>query len=555
MGSGASKSMNRPIGYYEAKDGTYSRLRYVERQKVIVNKPFQKLNANYLQINIEKKNQDEQIQVLHGIVGLRNLGNTCYLNTAIHCLSHTIPLLDYFQSNLYEKEINNKKGSKGQVTKSFANLLEQIWNDDKCIAIQQQKQFKDIKKGTEIKDQYVNPAQLLTLIQKYSKRFELGYQEDCQEVLSYLLDMIHEDLNRCKQSIQIQNKDYYGDPKDEWAAESWQEHLKANKSIIVDLFQGQLKSTCKCVKCGFQSHKFEPFLFLNLPIKQNSKYKNFKEQCTLKECLDLFQKEELLESKWRCPQCQLDRDCKKSIQIWKLPNFLIVHLKRFQYGNVCEKIMSKVDYPIEDLDLSDYCQKQENIQYDLYSIAAHSGTLSQGHYFAYCKNRNDQKWYLYNDESVYQVQDAQKSIVNEYAYVLFYQRQTDSILRQTLSNPNGWPHNQITTKRQVQLLIDNLEDNKGQLDDNSPHMPQQLDTKRQKISRESTSLANNKSPLIFKGLSQTLDNKSQISKIEQDVFEIQDTEYTKSMPLKDLVQQKIDYKTKGKFQEQLQKKK
>ena len=61
-------------------------------------------------------------------------------------------------------------------------------------------------------------------------------QEDCQEVLSYLLDMIHEDLNRCKQSIQIVNKDYYGDPKEEWAAESWQEHLKANKSIIVDLF-------------------------------------------------------------------------------------------------------------------------------------------------------------------------------------------------------------------------------------------------------------------------------------------------------------------------------
>ena len=51
--------------------------------------------------------------------------------------------------------------------------------------------------------------------------------------------------------------------------------------------------------------------------------------------------------------------------------------------------MSKVDYPIEDLDLSDYCQKQENIQYDLYSIAAHSGTLSSGHYFAYCKSRND----------------------------------------------------------------------------------------------------------------------------------------------------------------------
>lgn len=62
-------------------------------------------------------------------------------------------------------------------------------------------------------------------------------QEDCQELLSYLLDMIHEDLNRCLKKQPILEKDYIGDiPKDEWAAESWGEHLKINKSIVVDLF-------------------------------------------------------------------------------------------------------------------------------------------------------------------------------------------------------------------------------------------------------------------------------------------------------------------------------
>lgn len=50
------------------------------------------------------------------------------------------------------------------------------------------------------------------------------------------------------------------------ACEAWKEHLQANRSIVVDLFQGQLKSTLKCLKCNYVSIKFDSFMYLSVPI-------------------------------------------------------------------------------------------------------------------------------------------------------------------------------------------------------------------------------------------------------------------------------------------------
>ena len=139
------------------------------------------------------------------------------------------------------------------------------------------------------------------------------------------------------------------------AAESWGNYLKRDRSVIVDLFQGQLKSTVTCTECGCQSSKFEAFMYLSLPVPPPSKDGK---SLTLDDCLREFTKEEQLdpENMWRCPRCKDFRQASKRFELWKMPPLLLVHLKRFcsngrgQHVKRAQAIIT----PLHGLDLSAY---------------------------------------------------------------------------------------------------------------------------------------------------------------------------------------------------------
>ncbi|CAD8084673.1 unnamed protein product [Paramecium sonneborni] len=440
MGSGQNRQQNVPIVFLENHKNVGS-YRFVQNQRLNVPKAYLKIESNYSKIErLETINS----AVIHGVVGLRNLGNTCYFNTAIHCIIHTQPLVDYFLSKAYK--INSSCSTSGNITKALLSLMEQIWDDQNCFAESKEFRFPASVQKPKPYNKCINPIKLLNLLQKYSKRFALGDQEDCQELLSYLLDLLHQELNRSQPNSKIVVKDYIGQQiNPQWAADSWGEHLKLNRSIIVDLFQGQLKSTCQCSECGFQSHKFEPFLFLNLPIP--------KQNVSIYKCLDLFQQSELLSGscQWKCPHCKINRDFKKQIQLWKLPNQLIIHLNRFEFNHKKPiKLNTLIEFPLE-LDMGDYCVDQAISCYQLYAVAQHEGSSYAGHYVALCKAQNN-NWFMYNDEQIYRVQDIQKMIQNEYAYMLFYQRY-DNIYRQTLNKPEAWPHFRLPKIAQTTNLM------------------------------------------------------------------------------------------------------
>jgi len=84
--------------------------------------------------------------------------------------------------------------------------------------------------------------------------------------LSYLLDGLHEDLNRVKEKPFVENKDCEICNDEVVSQESWQNYLKRNQSIIVDYFAGQYKSTLVCPDCNKISITFDPFLIASLPI-------------------------------------------------------------------------------------------------------------------------------------------------------------------------------------------------------------------------------------------------------------------------------------------------
>ncbi|KAM9469598.1 ubiquitin carboxyl-terminal hydrolase 32 isoform 1-T1 [Clarias gariepinus] len=186
-----------------------------------------------------------------GATGLSNLGNTCFMNSSIQCVSNTKPLTDYFISgrHLYELNRTNPIGMRGHMAKCYGDLVQELWS------------------GTQ---KNVAPLKLRWTIAKYAPRFNGFQQQDSQELLAFLLDGLHEDLNRVHEKPYVELKDSDGRPDAEVATEAWDNHLRRNRSIVVDLFHGQLKSQVKCKTCGHISARFDPFNFLSLPLPMDS---------------------------------------------------------------------------------------------------------------------------------------------------------------------------------------------------------------------------------------------------------------------------------------------
>lgn len=589
-----------------------------------------------------------------GLAGLQNLGNTCFMNSALQCLVHTPPIFEYFLED-YSSEINrqNPLGMHGELALAFGELLRKLWSSGRTP---------------------VAPRAFKTKLARFAPQFSGYNQHDSQELLAFLLDGLHEDLNRVKQKPYIETKDSDGRPDEEVADEYWRYHKARNDSIIVDVCQGQYKSTLVCPVCNKISITFDPFMYLSLPLpstatrtmtvtvfygdgsglpmpytvtvlkhgcckdliqalgvacclrtdeylllaevydhriyryfenpsevlgtikddehivayrlpkkgaeltrleithrileKDNLKASERKlfltplvtfledpqsgadidlavhrmlsplrrkgysssisnhngreptngcstqlgsgtqstENCQSEEmsinelsfrlcitddrglscrpilkdsiikfgrivkvvldwtereydlydasylkdlpevhktgltvkktkqeaislfsCLDAFLKEEPLgpDDMWYCPRCKEHRQASKKLDLWRLPDILVFHLKRFSYSRwLKNKLDTFVNFPTRNLDLSNYVKSNEASEgshvYELYAISNHYGGLGGGHYSAYCKLIDDNRWYHFDDAHVSPV--SEDEIKTSAAYVLFYRR-------------------------------------------------------------------------------------------------------------------------------------
>jgi len=194
-----------------------------------------------------------------GLVGLYNLGNTCFMNATLQCLSSTLPLTKYFLKGLHHNDINhvNPIGTKGKVAEQYAALLRIMWTENDAAVI---------------------PRELKWTIQEVAPQFADYHQHDAHELLAYLLDALHEDLNRAivkpnqpEKRADIISGDTLSGSDVECAREAWQRHLARNDSIIVSLFHGQLKSRVQCPldTCRHVSVTFDPFMYLSVPLPKD----------------------------------------------------------------------------------------------------------------------------------------------------------------------------------------------------------------------------------------------------------------------------------------------
>ncbi|XP_064645435.1 ubiquitin carboxyl-terminal hydrolase 8-like isoform X2 [Lineus longissimus] len=331
-----------------------------------------------------------------GLTGLRNQGNTCYMNSIIQCLSNTVPLISYFLSNNYRLDINreNFMGCKGEVADEAALVMNALWS-------------------THYRS--VTPRDLKHTISRHQPMFAGYIQHDSQEFLCYILDALHEDLNMIKTRPKVPVQETDGVPDHIAAEVAWKTYKLLNESIIVELFQGQLKSTLMCLKCRKTSVKFETVMHLSLPLPSSSR-------CTMHDCLNLYLKEEKLSgsSKWFCPQCKTRREASKKTEIWKLPAILLIHLKRFSSdGSWHQKLNTAVDFPLHSLDLKRYVRGHRvRPDYRLYAISNHYGTMEGGHYTAYAYNYLRRSWLKFDDADVSSI--SERNIKTSAAYTLFY---------------------------------------------------------------------------------------------------------------------------------------
>ena len=183
-----------------------------------------------------------------GRCGLSNLGNTCYMNSVLQCLSKTEDLTKYFLNKNYLKEINNGNisGTKGEFSNEYYNLIDYLFN--------------------RTQDPF-NPNEFRKIFIKYNPMFNNSEQQDALKFISSLLDNLHEDLNRITIKAYKELNEQTEEETDEQASNRWWRYQKSREdSIITDLFQGQYKSTVKCSSCEKSNIKYESFLILELPI-------------------------------------------------------------------------------------------------------------------------------------------------------------------------------------------------------------------------------------------------------------------------------------------------
>ena len=399
---------------------------------------------NYLnKIKIEKEKQiklPEEIERIKNeqskpympfipLIGLNNIGATCFMNSTLQCLSQTKSLTNYFLDNKNKDNIINNNialtnKNELQLSPIYFELITKLWDKNgNC------KSF--------------SPYNFMNTVEKMNSLFKQGQAGDSKDFIIYILEQLHKELKRSiKQNNNIMNESlnkydrrnvfnhFYNDFKEEC-------------SIISDIFFGITETTNECINCknnynskGLQNpicYNYQIFNCLIFPLEEVKNMKNNSMQnnnfiqlnqnnrVTLYDCFCYNQKTEYFtgQNQNYCNICKQLSDSMYTTKIFSSPNTLILILNRGK-GNIFNV---KLDFN-EIIDISQFvlAKDRPQIVYKLYGVITHIGQSGpNAHFVASCRN-TDNKWYRFNDAMVTLIEDFQREVIDfGTPYILFYQ--------------------------------------------------------------------------------------------------------------------------------------
>jgi len=357
--------------------------------------------------------------------GIANVGNTCFINSALQCLSRIRRFAKYFERGAFKS------------IEGWEDRPEHLKN--MCT------EWEDLTNAIRSPDTAnIVPNRFYILFKEAAKAESMDWlmegQNDSHEFMMFFVDTLHKAVStdvssrsdieftryQGKETSRTLGIDFKGSLNDtliEMSKANWALHFaKEYHCLLTDMFHGQFLTIISSKGTSERSFSFDPFSSINIAVPEMGKT-----GLTIQDCLDKYFSAETLtgSDQWESPTAG-KVNASRATRIWVLPDVMILSLKRFTMTG--GKINTKIEFPLENLDMKKYVVgpslESNTTEYDLVGCVLHSGLMFGGHYIAIVRNPGG-SWVCCNDSSVRKITpEAFMETAKEAAYTLVYQRKS-----------------------------------------------------------------------------------------------------------------------------------
>ena len=340
-----------------------------------------------------------QMSMSKGIVGLTNIGNTCYGNATLQALRHQVDFTIYILQNQHADTLKRKPSSeKTKLLECYASLLKSLWTAPDSVSTVSTREFWTTMIPAAIKEGF--------------EQFRIAAPHDSHEFLVFLLDQFHEALS---EEVTMTIRQGIMKPDITSALEFWKSSFEKKYSPLVELLFFLRRKGVVCSQCKNESVSWETLNITKLCVKSDSTdlLELMKDDCKGEEI-----------DEYHCLKCPKRTKATVSYAYWRLGNWVIITLKRNE--NNGKKITANVNIPKELTFNTIFHPSSEETSatatYELFSTIEHHGSSRGGHYTSHAKHPITGKWIFYNDETGVEVPDV---TINSSVYTVMYRKVTE----------------------------------------------------------------------------------------------------------------------------------